>query len=130
MDSGRVRLFLALVPKIPLVARVALVHVLHLSQQSQYWSLRTELVVAVLRSFLTPAQPRSISWTQKLLNREAEVRGRIWIARYTSPVPPEAGVGEAIKAAIDGLRMPQVAAQAQAAETGRSYPELAPVEAE
>jgi acetyl esterase/lipase len=102
-------LFLALLPKIPLMLRVAILHMLRLSQQSKYVDLRTELVIAVLRSFTNPSPPLSVSATQKLAGQAPKLKGKIWVSTYTCPPPPsgETGLQDAIAKAIEGLRNPR-----------------------
>ncbi|KAK3941617.1 alpha/beta hydrolase fold-domain-containing protein [Diplogelasinospora grovesii] len=121
------KFFLSLLPKIPLITRVALLHILRVSQQSKYLDLRTELIIALLRSFLTPSRPVSISSTQRLLNRDPGVKGRIWVSTYACPVGPEdaTAVQNAMRAAIDGLKHPR----APRLDHIR-FPDVVPVEAE
>ncbi|KAL8392205.1 hypothetical protein RB595_002410 [Gaeumannomyces hyphopodioides] len=103
-SEQRLRLFFDILSQVPLLARVAFLHVLRLSQQSKYLDLRTELVVAVLRSFVNSPRPLSITATQALLGRDPGVKGRIWVSRYANPVPADAAsVRDALLAAIDGL---------------------------
>ncbi|KAK3692686.1 alpha/beta hydrolase fold-domain-containing protein [Podospora appendiculata] len=99
----RARLLLALVLRIPLIARVVLLHILHLSENSQYLDLRTEVTIAVIRSFLN-SRPRTISSTQKLFCQDPGVKGRIWVGNYTCPAQGETGVQNAVLRAIEGLR--------------------------
>ncbi|EHA48329.1 acetyl-hydrolase [Pyricularia oryzae 70-15] len=138
--SNRVDMFLSAVSRLPLVVRVAILHMLHLSQQSKYLDLRTELSIAVMRSFVQDPKPRSISSTQKLLNKDPGVKGRIWVARYTSPAPPEVDVRDALLAAVEGLMDECLSAMAAAGPGGEGQqsagkpvcriPDLVPVEAE
>ncbi|KAK4128477.1 hypothetical protein N657DRAFT_585522 [Parathielavia appendiculata] len=102
-------MFLFLLPKVPLMLRVAILHMLHVSQQSKYLDLRTELIIAVLRSLTNPSRPLSISDTQKLAGQAPKLKGRIWVSTYSCPPPPpgETGLQEAIAKAIDGLRNPK-----------------------
>lgn len=113
-----------MVPALPLVARVAISHVLGRSEPAKYLDLRSELTVAVLRSLMQPTKPRSISSTQKLVLRDPGARGRIWVANYAVPVPPEPDVLDSLVAAIEGLRDPS----SPAVEIPR--PKIVPVEAE
>ena len=106
------------------MARVALLHVLQISEQSKYLDLRTALIVAVIRSFMTPSKPKSISSTQKLMTRDPGVKGRIWVSKYTSPVPDETSIRDSLVKAIEGL------SQSATSKTGFTLPEIAPVEAE
>ncbi|KAK3292772.1 alpha/beta hydrolase fold-domain-containing protein, partial [Chaetomium fimeti] len=120
------KMMLALIPKIPLMMRVALLHILSLSKQSQYLDLRTEITIAVLRSFTNPSVPRSISATQKLAAQAPKLKGKIWVSNYTCPPPPfeERGLQDAIAKAIDELRNPKVP------QPSYQMPDPAPVEAE
>lgn len=95
-----------LLPKLPLIARVAVLHVLRLSESAKYLDLRSTLVVAVLRSFLepSPSKPRTISAVQKLTLKDPGIKGRIWVSTYTSPVPPETDARDALLTALDDLR--------------------------
>lgn len=116
----------SLLSHIPLMLRVAILHVLRISEQSKYQDLRTDLTVNVLRSFLDPSPPHSVSSIQKMTSRYPPVRGRIWVSTYRCPLPPaeETGLQDAIKKAIDELRHPKVPFP------DYHMPEPAPVEAE
>ncbi|KAM0286793.1 hypothetical protein ACHAQH_000813 [Verticillium albo-atrum] len=98
------KLLLEILPKVPLIVQTALLHVLRLSEPARHLDLRGELIVAVLRSFLQTTNPRSVSSTQRLVGRDPGVKGRIWIANYAAPAPPETGVRDAVTAAIEALR--------------------------
>ncbi|KAK7435254.1 hypothetical protein CaCOL14_012903 [Colletotrichum acutatum] len=124
MDPAQFKLLLSLLPKVPLITRVALLHVLHLSKSSQYLDLRSDLIISVLRSYLQPAKLRSITSTQKLANRDSGVKGRIWVATYASPVPPETDVRDAIIGVIQSTRAPDTP------ELKLRLPDIVPVEAE
>lgn len=115
-----------ILPQVPLMLRVALFHILRLSEQSKYQDLRTELIVAVLRAYTNPPQPASITATQKLLSHRPPVKGKIWISTYTCPPPPpgETGLQDALATAIDGLWNPKTPKAAY------QLPDPAPVEAE
>lgn len=103
-SQKRLRLLLEILSHVPSLARVAFLHILRLSQQSKYLDLRTELIVATIRSFVNSPRPLSITATQALLGRDRGVKGRIWVSRYANPVPADAAsVRDALLAAIDGL---------------------------
>lgn len=127
MDADQLRMYMQLLPKLPLMARVALLHMLQMSPPSKYLDLKTELTVAVVRSFLTPSNPMTISATQKLLNRDTPAKGRIWVAKYTSPAPApqETSLRDAVVRAIDRLRSPTSPPPKDA-----QWPEIVTVEAE
>ncbi|KAK1981977.1 alpha/beta hydrolase fold-domain-containing protein [Colletotrichum cereale] len=123
MHPAQLKLLLSLLPKVPLIARVALLHVLHMSKSSQYLDLRSDLIISVLRSYLQPTKVRSITSTQKLANRNSGVKGRIWISTYASSVP-ETDVRDALIGAIQSLRMPDTP------EIDLRLPDVVPVEGE
>ncbi|KAF9876011.1 hypothetical protein CkaCkLH20_06457 [Colletotrichum karsti] len=124
MDPAQFKLLLSLLPKVPLISRVALLHVLHMSKPAKYLDLRSELIVAVLRSYISTTKPRSITSTQKLANRDGGVKGRIWVSTYASPASSEKDVLDAILGAIQSLRAPGTP------EIDVRLPDLLPVEAE
>lgn len=124
MDPAQFKLLLSLLPKAPLMTRVALLHVLRISKSAKYLDLRSELIVAVLRSYISTDKPRSITSTQKLANRDRGVKGRIWVSTYASPASSEADVRNAIVGAIQSLRTPDTP------EIDLRLPDLVPVEAE
>ncbi|KAK3349383.1 alpha/beta hydrolase fold-domain-containing protein [Lasiosphaeria hispida] len=104
MDKDKQGLIRSLLPKVPLVARVALFHILGLSEQSRYLNLRSEIITAVLRSYMNPSKLISISTSQRLFNQDVEVKGSIWVSRYKCPAPTDRGIQGAIASAIEGLR--------------------------
>ncbi|PNH40461.1 hypothetical protein VD0004_g6545 [Verticillium dahliae] len=121
------KLLLAILPKVPLIVQTALLHILHLSASAKHLDLHGELIVAVLRSFLQTNKPRTVSSTQRLVNRDPGVKGRIWVANYAAPVPPETGVRDALTAAIEALQDHSTASSAKAP---LRLPRIVAVEAE
>lgn len=117
------KLFKAVLPHLPLIVRVAVSHVLRLSEQSKYLDLRSELIVAVLRVFLQ-SDPKSISSTQRLAGWDPGVKGRLWVSRYATPVPPEDDVRDALVSAVRGLQDREVTL------SDTRWPDIKPVEAE
>jgi acetyl esterase/lipase len=125
LSSAQYKMYLQLIPKLPLAARVALFHMLSLSEPSKYVDLRTEVIVAVLRSFLAPSKPLSITTTQKLLNRDPGIKGRIWVSTYAAPVSPGTGIRDAMIRAIEGLQEgPSLEDEI------KRFPQSVPIEAE
>jgi len=122
--SKMLHIFLLFLPQVPLIARVALLHILRWSEQAKYIDLRTALTVAVLRSFLTPEKPLSVTGTQRFLGRDPGIKGRIWVSKYTAPAPEGTSIRDALVKVIETLRLPS------AARTEVRLPEIAPVEAE
>jgi acetyl esterase/lipase len=103
MDTDHLGLFTTLVYKLPVIARTAVLHVLRYSEQSKYLDMRTEIIVAILRSLMT-GKPTSVTASQRWLIHDTEVKGRIWISNYTCPAPADRGIQDAVAAAIEGLR--------------------------
>ncbi|CAI4219436.1 unnamed protein product [Parascedosporium putredinis] len=104
MENQRVQLLLTLLPKLPLILRVAILHILRRSESAKYLDLRSAITVSLLRSFIAPDRPTSISETQKLTLRDPGIKGRIWVSNYAAPPPPETGVKDALLAAIHHLK--------------------------
>ena len=121
-------LFLDLVTRIPLLARVALLHMLQASPASKVQDLRTELIIAMLRSFMDTPKPKSITSTQKLLSKAPPISGRIWVSKYTLPIPTDddaRAIHDTLTKVIDGLQ------DRDQPKTARiQLPEVLPVEAE
>ncbi|KAK4134881.1 hypothetical protein BT67DRAFT_378913, partial [Trichocladium antarcticum] len=119
-------LLLALLPRAPLMMRVAVMHMLRLSEQSKYLDLRTEMIIALMRSFVHPPQPQSISTIQRMAAKAPPLKGKIWISTYTCPPPPREQLNlQAIVArGIDELWDPNVPKAAY------HMPDPVPVEAE
>ena len=124
MDKETLRLITVLLPKLPLIFRVCLLHILCLSAPAKYLDLRTEVTVSVLRSLIAPSRPLSISQTQKLTLRDPGIKGRIWVSKYTAPAPPESGVRDILLAAVNRMNPP-----ADPPLQART-PDIVPVEAE
>ena len=126
MASYNLKMLLALLPKLPLIVRVAITHVLRLSEPAKYLDLRSDLIVSVLRSFLEPRpnKPRSISATQKLTLRDPGPKGKIWVSTYATPPPPETSIRDELLHVVERMRDPAVPG------TQFKIPELEPVEAE
>ncbi|KAJ6437867.1 lipase esterase [Purpureocillium lavendulum] len=112
--NANLRILKALLPKLPLILRTIVAHVLNLSETAPYLDLRSALIVTVLRSFLepNPARPSSVSAIQRLTVRDPGVKGRIWISTYAAPPPPEDGARDALARAIAALRPPPSQSQA------------------
>ncbi|KAL2214613.1 hypothetical protein CC79DRAFT_1339507 [Sarocladium strictum] len=113
-----------LLPRVPLVIRVAIMHVLRLSAPASYIDLRSELIVSITRSFLNASKPFRISDTQKLSLRDPGIKGKIWVSTYASPVPPETALRDVLLEAIDEMR------DQSAPKPRFGVPDFAPVEAE
>lgn len=119
-----------LLPKLPLIVRVAVLHVLRLSEPAKYLDLRSALIISVLRSFLEPepSKPRSISSIQKMTLKDPGIKGRIWISTYTAPFPPEFSARDALMQALKDMSQTTTSPPGQTPEY--RVPDAAPVQAE
>ena len=124
MENDNIQLLLMLLPKLPLILRVAILHILRLSEPARYLDLQSAIIVSVLRSFLAPDRPVSISKTQRLTLKDPGIKGRIWVSKYTAPPPPETAVRDALVSAIDRL------SDAAGSRAPTRRPDILPVEAE
>ncbi|KAK4172191.1 alpha/beta hydrolase fold-domain-containing protein [Triangularia setosa] len=115
-----------MLPHLPLLLRTAVLHVLRLSPQSPYLNLKTALIVNVLRAYINPPNPKTISETKEFLNRFPSIKGKIWVSNYSVPAPTyetQSAIKEFFSTAINAL-----------AQDGRVYngpmPEVKAVEGE
>jgi len=113
-----------LLPKIPLITRVALLHILRIPETSRYLNLRTDLSVTIMRSMMSSSKPRPISKTQAMTLTDPGIKGRIWISKVASQVPPETGIQDALAEVIRAL------SDDEARAAGFRIPDIVPVEAE
>lgn len=113
-----------LLPKVPLIAKTALYHILGFSEHSKEWDLRSEVTVNVLRSFVVDSPPQSVTKTQHMLNKDPGVKGRIWVATAKLPAPEEDNARQELFKAIEQMKEPGEL------PGGFKEPELLPVEAE
>lgn len=95
-----------LLPRVPLVIRVVIMHLLKLSEPAPYMSLRSELMVSIIRSFLQSSNPFSISAAQELSLRDPGPKGRLWISKYVSPPPPETSIRDALLRVVKDMAEP------------------------
>lgn len=126
-ESDAVRKLKFILPKLPLLTRVTLLRIMGLSEPAKYMDLYSELTLNVIRFYTIPARPRTITQVQAILNTDRPSKGRVWISRVASPVPPEDGIRDALRTAVESL-----AAEAGIAEDALAFkwPDLVPVEAE
>lgn len=124
LDSPTIRTLIAVLPKVPLIVKTILFHLLKISENSQYWDLKTEVRISVMRSFLDPSRPKSILESQATTLRDPGIKGNIWISTVAAEVPPENHIRDTLLAVIDTMR-----GDKSSAELAR-IPEIAPIEAE
>ncbi|KAI1777088.1 alpha/beta hydrolase fold-domain-containing protein [Hypoxylon cercidicola] len=123
--AGPVEILWTVLPKIPLILKVILLHILGRSESAQYLDLRSDLTISVLRSMLNPAKSRTVSEVQAMTLRDPGVKGKMWVSTMASQVPPETGIRDALFAAIDAMSGPE-----QKGAPPLAVPDIVPVEAE
>ncbi|GMF68762.1 unnamed protein product [Aspergillus oryzae] len=118
LDSP-IALLKAMVVRIPLILKTLFLHTIRLSPVSGKQDLRTELTVAIIRSFIA-FTTTPVGKQQKGSMRDPGIKGPMWISKVTLP-PPENDVQEAVFKAFEDLKL-----------GGETYdiPGVVPVEAE
>lgn len=120
MASARnpIALLKAVLVRIPLVLKTIFLHGIGMSRVSGKQDLRTELTVAIIRSFIDFSMP--VSKQQKGSMRDPGIKGPMWVSKITLP-QPENDVQDAVFKAIEDLK-----------QGGETYeiPGVGPVEAE
>lgn len=96
-----VDLLKAIIVRVPMIIKTLLLHGLRMSPTTGKQDLRTELTVAIVRSFLSPKH--SILKTQKNSLRDPGIKGPMWVSKVTLP-RPEIDVRDAVLRAIDDLK--------------------------
>lgn len=104
--------------RIPLILKTLVLHGVHMSPVKGKQDLRTELTVAIIRSFITFSKP--LTKVQKDSMRDPGIKGPMWVSKVTLP-EPEFDVRDAILSAIDDLKT---------GDETFDVPAIAPVEAE
>ncbi|KAI0377036.1 alpha/beta hydrolase fold-domain-containing protein [Hypomontagnella monticulosa] len=125
-SNEQLRLLWILLPQLPLIFKIILLHILKSSESCKYLDLRTDLTVTVLRSVLNPSKPRPIAKTQAMTLKDPGVTGKIWVSAVASKVPPEQGIRDALLAAIDAMRDSSTKGSAPSFK----IPDIVPIEAE
>jgi acetyl esterase/lipase len=77
--------------------------VLSLSPTAQKWDLRTEVVITMVRDFLTNSPPTTISSQQAMFLKDPGVKGKMWVSKVTLPPPPDDDVRAHVFSAIAAL---------------------------
>ncbi|KAL3477574.1 Alpha/Beta hydrolase protein [Aspergillus californicus] len=108
----------ALIVRIPLILKTLLLHGIGQSAGSGKQDVRTELTVAILRSFMNTNVP--VGKQQKGTNRDPGIKGRMWVSKVEIP-QPEIDVQEAVIKAIEELKL---------GDETYDIPGVGPVEAE
>ncbi|KAI5299730.1 hypothetical protein KEM55_001822 [Ascosphaera atra] len=92
----------ALLARVPSLTRTAILNMLYLSPTKGKQDLRTELTVALFKSFLVQNAPISKSQRRSLTAPPA--KGRIWISKATQPRPSEDDVLVMLLKAIEEVK--------------------------
>ncbi|KAL4795549.1 Alpha/Beta hydrolase protein [Aspergillus venezuelensis] len=92
----------ALLIRVPLILRTTILHAIKQSPVSGKQDLRTELLVAIIRSFIGRRIP--VSKQQKGSMRDPGIKGPLWVSKITIP-QPEINVQDAVIKAIEALKV-------------------------
>ncbi|KAL3435782.1 Alpha/Beta hydrolase protein [Aspergillus tetrazonus] len=109
----------ALLPRIPLILRTAVLHGIGQSPGSGKQDLRTEMTVAIIRSFLTGRRV-PVGKQQKGAMHDPGIKGPLWVSKVRIS-QPEMDVQDAVIKAIEELKV---------GEEKYDIPGVGPVEAE
>lgn len=93
-------------PKTPLLFKTIAGHTLGTSDTSSQWTLKEEVTIKLIRSLLDESTPASsVSKAQRASLRDAGVKGKKWISKYTIPAPKKDGdnVAENVHRVVDEL---------------------------
>lgn len=98
--SNTAGLLKAIIPRMPLILRILLLRSIYMSPGSGKQDLRTELTVAIIRSFTSVAIP--LSKQQKASMRDPGIKGPMWVSKVTLP-QPEVDVRDAVLRVVEEL---------------------------
>jgi hypothetical protein len=91
----------ALLVRIPLILKTILLHTVQMSPVKGKQDLRTELTVAIIRSFMDGST--ALGKVQRRGLHDPGVKGPMWISKVTLPQPEDA-VRDAVLRAIEDLK--------------------------
>lgn len=113
-----VALLKTMLVRIPLILKTLFLHGIGMSPVSGKQDLRTEMTVAIIRSFIDFTMP--VGKQQKGSMRDPGIKGPMWVSKTTLP-QPEDDVRDAVIKAVEELK-----------QGGETYdiPGVIPVEAE
>lgn len=94
-------LLAAILVRVPLILKTVLLHAIRLSPVTGKQDLRTELTVAIIRSFLVFSSP--VGKQQRDSMRDPGIKGPMWVSKVTFPKPEE-DVQDAVIQAIEDLK--------------------------
>lgn len=93
-------------PKVPLMLQIAVLHSLGIPQTSTKWDLKTELIVKTLRLMLDSHHLTPISKQQMASLHDPGIKGKMWISKTTFPPPEQHDVLEVLNQAVEDLKEP------------------------
>ena len=85
MDISPLALVKLIIPRLPLIFRIAITNRLGLSPCSDKQDPRTEIVVAIIKSTLTGKKP--LGEIQQMGLKDPGIKGDLWISTATCPAP-------------------------------------------
>lgn len=92
----------AMLPRIPLIVKTILLRGIGMSSVAGKQDLRTEMTVAIIRSFMDFRRP--LRKQQIASMRDPGIRGPIWVSKVTLP-QPEDDIQDAVFKAIEALNV-------------------------
>lgn len=105
MDTSVTGLAKFLLPRTPQLLKTALWHTARLSPTSGKWDLRTEIIVAIVRSLLNQDPSKTnISKLQRISLTDPGIKGAMWVSKTTLEAPPEDAVRQVLFDAINALQ--------------------------
>jgi hypothetical protein len=99
--NNRTALLKAMLARIPLILKTLILHGLYMSPVSGKQDLRTEMTVAVIRSFLDISTP--VGKQQRRSMHDPGIKGPMWISKVELPAPDDA-VRDAVVHAANQLK--------------------------
>lgn len=91
----------ALLVRIPLILKTIILHGVRMSPGAGKQDIRTELTVAIIRSFMASRAP--LGKSQRNSIRDPGVKGPMWVSKVTLP-QPDIDVRDAVLRAIEDLK--------------------------
>ena len=119
MFNNCIVLFKTWLPRIPMILKTLVLNWLHLSSASAKQDSRTELTVAIIRSFMNYSMP--VSKQQRGSIYDHGIKGPMWVSKVCLPAP-EDDARTAVIEAINALKL--------SGEEDFETPKVVPVEAE
>ncbi|EPS43607.1 hypothetical protein H072_2376 [Dactylellina haptotyla CBS 200.50] len=103
METSPTAMIRALVPRLPLMGKTVAWHALGISTTAPYWDLKTELLITMIRSFVSMPTPDPLSKAQHVSLKDPGIKGRMWISKVPVPAPTGPETRQYVIDAIDSL---------------------------